>query len=118
MCHASAHAVRQYMRTTSTPKTCSSLPLRSLPPPPGAIFYARVLPGYTQVSAKLEVLGATPCPRFHADHVGVRLLVTYLGPGTLYVENRWVGMSGEEGRGSESSETLNRRGGQKWEGVR
>ncbi|GLI65406.1 hypothetical protein VaNZ11_008963 [Volvox africanus] len=46
--------------------------------------------GYSEVSVKLEVLGNTPCPRFHADHVGVRLLVTYYGPGTVYVENRHV----------------------------
>ncbi|GLC36319.1 hypothetical protein PLESTB_000774400 [Pleodorina starrii] len=44
--------------------------------------------GYPEVSAKLEVLGGTPCPRFHADHVGVRLLVSYYGQGTVYVENR------------------------------
>lgn len=46
--------------------------------------------GYERVRAKLEVLGGTPCPRWHADHVGVRLLVTYAGPGTWYVENRHV----------------------------
>ncbi|GFR51575.1 hypothetical protein Agub_g13908, partial [Astrephomene gubernaculifera] len=46
--------------------------------------------GYPAVRAKLEVLGGTPCPRFHADHVGVRLLVTYCGPGTVFVENRHV----------------------------
>ncbi|KAG2422989.1 hypothetical protein HXX76_015660 [Chlamydomonas incerta] len=43
-----------------------------------------------RVSAKLEVLAGTPCPRWHADHVGVRCLVTYLGPGTEVVENRHV----------------------------
>ncbi|KAL6762093.1 hypothetical protein V8C86DRAFT_2524902 [Haematococcus lacustris] len=42
------------------------------------------------VNVKLEVLHATPCPRWHADHVTARLLVTYLGPGTEFVENRFV----------------------------
>eukprot|EP00198_Chlamydomonas_reinhardtii_P004876 XP_001694212.1 predicted protein [Chlamydomonas reinhardtii] len=46
--------------------------------------------GYRRVSARLEVLAGTPCPRWHADHVGVRCLVTYLGPGTQVVENRHV----------------------------
>ncbi|EFJ44539.1 hypothetical protein VOLCADRAFT_95268 [Volvox carteri f. nagariensis] len=62
---------------------------------------------YSRVSAKLEVLGSTPCPRFHADHVGIRLLVTYYGPGTVYVENRaslgafpWGESSGMVGRGT------------------
>lgn len=44
--------------------------------------------GYERVRARLEVLGGTPCPRYHADHVAVRMLVTYAGPGTWYVENR------------------------------
>ena len=56
--------------------------------------------GYRRVSARLEVLAGTPCPRWHADHVGVRCLVTYLGPGTQVVENRWAGTGGfGEGRG-------------------
>ncbi|KAG2426725.1 hypothetical protein HYH02_014765 [Chlamydomonas schloesseri] len=46
--------------------------------------------GHDRVSARLEVLGGTPCPRWHADHVGVRCLVTYCGPGTEVVENRHV----------------------------
>lgn len=37
---------------------------------------------------KLEVLGHSPCPRWHADHVAARLLCTYTGPGTWYVDNR------------------------------
>ncbi|KAG2489157.1 hypothetical protein HYH03_012383 [Edaphochlamys debaryana] len=46
--------------------------------------------GLPSASAKLQVLGDTPCPRFHADHVRLRALVSYAGPGTLVVDNRHV----------------------------
>mmetsp|Transcript_27650 Transcript_27650/g.70429 ORF Transcript_27650/g.70429 Transcript_27650/m.70429 type:complete len:250 (-) Transcript_27650:243-992(-) len=46
--------------------------------------------GLQLVHAKLEVLGHTPCPKWHADHVAARLLVTYCGPGTWFVANRYV----------------------------
>lgn len=39
------------------------------------------------VRAKLEVVETQSCPRWHADHVGVRLLVTYVGPGTCFIAN-------------------------------
>ena len=56
--------------------------------------------------AKLEVVPAQSCPRWHADSVGARALVTYDGRGTLFAANRfakrrWVavggGGSGEDG---------------------
>ena len=37
---------------------------------------------------KLEVIADTPCPRWHADHVGLRCLCTYIGEGTWWIENR------------------------------
>lgn len=40
------------------------------------------------VRAKLEVIIKQSCPRFHADTVGIRLLCTYAGPGTWYIENK------------------------------
>ncbi|KAG1666833.1 hypothetical protein FOA52_009457 [Chlamydomonas sp. UWO 241] len=43
--------------------------------------------GYTRVNVKLEVIANTKCPKWHADHVGLRLLCTYVGDGTLYVDN-------------------------------
>lgn len=46
--------------------------------------------GYDTVNAKLEIINFTPCSKFHADTVGVRCLCTYTGPGTMYIENRYV----------------------------
>lgn len=34
---------------------------------------------------RLEVLNRAMCPRFHVDHVGIRLLCTYRGAGTDYL---------------------------------
>jgi hypothetical protein len=47
----------------------------------------RVL-GPGPLSVKLEQLDRQSCPKWHADFVGVRCLVTYTGPGTWYVPNR------------------------------
>lgn len=46
--------------------------------------------GCEGADAKLQVVTGTSCSRWHADHVPARLLVTYSGPGTLFVENRSV----------------------------
>ncbi|GAX75831.1 hypothetical protein CEUSTIGMA_g3274.t1 [Chlamydomonas eustigma] len=56
--------------------------------------------GSEEVDVKLQVLQSTMCPRWHADHVGVRLLCTYIGQGTWWIENRhvmrnWVLQEGE-----------------------
>jgi hypothetical protein len=40
------------------------------------------------VRAKLECVAKQSCPQWHADTVGVRMLCTYAGPGTWYIENR------------------------------
>lgn len=54
-------------------------------------YLARELEGHLDyVLGKLELVGDTRCPRFHADTVGLRSLVTYSGPGTWYIENRYV----------------------------
>ncbi|WIA20971.1 hypothetical protein OEZ85_005308 [Tetradesmus obliquus] len=42
------------------------------------------------VRAKLECVTKQSCPQWHADTVGVRMLCTYAGPGTWYIENRHV----------------------------
>lgn len=39
---------------------------------------------------KLETVTKTTCSRWHADHVAVRALVTYVGAGTEFVDNRHV----------------------------
>ena len=47
-----------------------------------------ILPGYDSINVKLEVVPWTKCPRWHADSVGLRLLCTYVGRGTWWIENR------------------------------
>ncbi len=43
-----------------------------------------------RVTAKLELVFGQNCPKFHADHVGMRCLCTYAEPGTQFVANRYV----------------------------
>lgn len=45
------------------------------------------------VHAKLQLIQQQSCPNWHADTVGMRLLCTYAGPGTWFVENRCEGGS-------------------------
>lgn len=47
------------------------------------------------------------CPRFHVDRVGIRLLVTYLGPGTEWLADEHVDRSwlGDAGHGRLDEET-------------
>lgn len=42
------------------------------------------------IGYRLEVVGKAMCPRLHVDHVGIRLLCTYRGPGTEWVEEAAV----------------------------
>ena len=47
----------------------------------------------------LEEPSEPTCPRFHVDRVGIRMLVTYSGPGTEWLEEsdvdrRWLGAAG------------------------
>ncbi|KAK9909505.1 hypothetical protein WJX75_003274 [Coccomyxa subellipsoidea] len=46
--------------------------------------------GHGHLSATLALLDRTMCPRWHADHVTMRLLCTYFGAGTEFVENRYA----------------------------
>jgi hypothetical protein len=46
--------------------------------------------GGASVRAKLELVTVRSCPRFHADAVGCRALVTYCGEGTLYAPSAAV----------------------------
>ena len=48
----------------------------------------------------LEGPSEATCPRFHVDRVGIRMLVTYSGPGTEWLEEsdvdrRWLGAAGD-----------------------
>jgi len=65
------------------------------------------LTGATRLGARLLRLSAPMCPRFHTDLVGVRLLTTYYGVGTEWlqesqVDRRWLG---EAGHGRPDSRT-------------
>ncbi|MHA7116624.1 DUF1826 domain-containing protein [Pseudomonas promysalinigenes] len=42
--------------------------------------------GARRVGLRLRVLQGAMCPRFHVDNVPVRLLTTYVGPGSEWVE--------------------------------
>lgn len=44
------------------------------------------LVGCPRVGVRLEVLDRAMCPRFHADRVALRLLCTYRGPGSEWIE--------------------------------
>ncbi len=77
-------------------KPGDGLPLHLLPAAPGReIFatdiaclveiYADLL-GCPAIGLRLEGLGRSMCPRFHVDHTGIRLLCTYRGPGTEWLE--------------------------------
>jgi|GEM_PF-261625 len=48
------------------------------------------LTGTRHCFAQLEVINVDLCTRFHTDMVGIRLLCTYRGPGTLWVPNQAV----------------------------
>jgi hypothetical protein len=48
-------------------------------------FYADLL-GCTQIGLRLEGLQRTMCPGWHCDRTGIRLLCTYRGPGTEWLE--------------------------------
>lgn len=52
-----------------------------------------------ELMVSLESPEEATCPRFHVDRVGVRMLVTYLGPGTEllaneHVDRSWLGHAG------------------------
>ena len=46
--------------------------------------------GFEAIDACLSVITSTSCPRFHADHVQLRCLCTYVGEGTYFVPNKAV----------------------------
>lgn len=54
--------------------------------------YARVM-GVAHVDASLATVARDMCRKFHADYIGVRLLCTYSGPGTEWVDDAYVNRS-------------------------
>lgn len=72
------------------------LPAAALPDAPGrqalvndiallVALYGDLL-GCERVALRLEVVGRAMCPRFHIDRTGIRLLCTWRGPGTEWLE--------------------------------
>ena len=60
-----------------------------------------------ELMVSLESPDEATCPRFHVDRIGIRMLVTYVGPGTEWlpdehVDRRWLGSPGH-GRPDEKS---------------
>lgn len=48
-----------------------------------------------RVAIRLEVVETDACRRFHADYVAVRLICSYVGPGTQWLDNRDAAALGE-----------------------
>lgn len=75
-------------------------------------LYADLM-GAEAVGVRLNTLSSDMCPRFHVDRVGVRLLCTYAGPATEWLENSQVvrsalGATGEVPRPGARVQTLER----------
>lgn len=46
--------------------------------------------GCEEIALRLEALNGTMCPRFHVDRTGIRLICTYCGRGTEWINDQWV----------------------------
>ena len=46
--------------------------------------------GCARVGLRVEIVDRALCPRFHADRVGIRLLCTYRGPATEWLDDRFA----------------------------
>ncbi|MFB1479915.1 DUF1826 domain-containing protein [Corallococcus sp. RDP092CA] len=69
--------------------------------------------GADALGVRLHTLARDMCPRFHVDRVGVRLLCTYAGPATEWLENAHVvrsalGVTGEVARPRAPIQSLER----------
>lgn len=52
-----------------------------------------------ELMISFEAPNEASCPRFHVDRIGIRMLVTYLGPGTEilpeeFADRQWLGAAG------------------------
>lgn len=59
------------------------------------------LVGCPAMGLRFEVTDRAMCPRFHTDRVGIRLLCTYRGPATEWLDDAWADRSklgGDSGR--------------------
>lgn len=46
--------------------------------------------GCPQVSLRIEVLNSAMCPKFHVDKTGIRMLCTYRGQGTQWLDEQYA----------------------------
>lgn len=53
-----------------------------------ATIYADLL-DCPHIGIRLEILSHAMCPKFHIDRTGIRLLCTYLGPGTEWLDEAY-----------------------------
>ncbi|MXS85419.1 DUF1826 domain-containing protein [Nitrosomonas sp. HPC101] len=51
-----------------------------------SILYHDLL-GCSTIGLRLEVLHGAMCPRFHVDRTGIRMVCTYRGPGTEWIDD-------------------------------
>jgi hypothetical protein len=63
-----------------------------------ADIYSELL-GCDEIAIRLEVSSKAMCPRFHVDRTGIRLICTYRGQGTEWIDDKWVDRS-KLGQGS------------------
>jgi Protein of unknown function (DUF1826) len=72
--------------------------MRSAPPPAAQDVCAalRERCGVRTAAVKLQCVHGTACPRVHVDHVRVRALCTYLGPGTVFLPSEAAVVRGDE----------------------
>jgi hypothetical protein len=63
-----------------------------------ADIYSELL-GCDEIALRLEVSSKAMCPRFHVDRTGIRLICTYRGQGTEWIDDKWVDRS-KLGQGS------------------
>lgn len=61
-------------------------------------IYSELL-GCDEIALRLEVSSKAMCPRFHVDRTGIRLICTYRGQGTEWIDDKWVDRS-KLGQGS------------------
>ncbi|MEQ1601849.1 MAG: DUF1826 domain-containing protein [Methylophilaceae bacterium] len=109
---AREHEIESYLQTAAhhmgegfrvSLKAGEAFPQTLLPDLPGRAIFAGELEYLTQVytdllgckavGLRLEVISQAMCPRFHVDHTGIRLLCTYRGPGTEWLEDGYADRS-------------------------
>lgn len=71
--------------------------------------------GCSQIGIRLEVLSGAMCPKFHVDRTGIRMLCTYQGQGTEWLEDAYanrakLGISSGNLSDNESGLILNTKG--------